>query len=489
MQIFCKETQAHLDQNPHLMDKGKTSNDNLITPELWMKNCRSRSVTPDQRSNDSRGSESPMSNQTVINQMPTIKVAPVSKLLPIEYESAKNSHRQQREEPTTTPDPNNSTHFRTMRTRRANRLSSSSNSVNASDNISEGSNSNNNDSINENRNMHTSIHRANMISQRNKFKNSLQPSLMPCLQSIISPKSIKSAPIDEPFGQRYQLMSLHTPNTFRKNENRSLQNARRQSIQFIAPLIPNHSFADTSPPEAMTKMPSNQVPFAMLSPLHRQQSEPMPSMSSGRKHIFQPDHQMFLLQQQQQKVLALNELVSNIFGTTAPPSTLLIPYPIVLPLPLPIPIPLPYEAFLRAAKLNPKNNSQPNDRSSSTIEDDCNASNVGQHKLSDQPLDFTKDEIAKRHSINSDDESDDYRTSHSVLEADHRSKVHHKFDQVKSDSLKLKAKQQPNKRTFTKESVCENNRPLRKRKRVIDCDYLRLRDTNSNESGNPRKSN
>lgn len=65
MQIFCKETQAHLDMNPHLKDNFKTSGkmnalftvqfiyslllilDNLITPELWLRNCKSRSVSPD----------------------------------------------------------------------------------------------------------------------------------------------------------------------------------------------------------------------------------------------------------------------------------------------------------------------------------------------------------------------------------------------------------------------------------------------------------
>lgn len=46
MQLFCKETQAHIDMNPHLKDKGIDKCDALITPELWLKNCRSRSGSP-----------------------------------------------------------------------------------------------------------------------------------------------------------------------------------------------------------------------------------------------------------------------------------------------------------------------------------------------------------------------------------------------------------------------------------------------------------
>ncbi|KAL7032903.1 hypothetical protein ACKWTF_007425 [Chironomus riparius] len=46
MQIFCRETQAHLELNPHLKDKNE-SGEGLITPDLWLKNCRTRSPTPD----------------------------------------------------------------------------------------------------------------------------------------------------------------------------------------------------------------------------------------------------------------------------------------------------------------------------------------------------------------------------------------------------------------------------------------------------------
>ncbi|CRK99316.1 CLUMA_CG012697, isoform A, partial [Clunio marinus] len=46
MQIFCRETQAHLELNPHLKET-KEVGESLITPDLWLKNCRSRSPSPD----------------------------------------------------------------------------------------------------------------------------------------------------------------------------------------------------------------------------------------------------------------------------------------------------------------------------------------------------------------------------------------------------------------------------------------------------------
>ncbi|GAB0098924.1 sine oculis-binding protein homolog [Sergentomyia squamirostris] len=86
MQIFCKETQAHLDMNPHLKEKGASSSSgSLITPDLWLKNCRSRSASP---ASDRSRSGSPISvgtpsvtNLATAVQRPVITLAPPSKLL------------------------------------------------------------------------------------------------------------------------------------------------------------------------------------------------------------------------------------------------------------------------------------------------------------------------------------------------------------------------------------------------------------------------
>lgn len=51
MNIFCKETEAHLQLHPHLQGLGSGGNGNtsvrLITPELWLRDCRSESPSSD----------------------------------------------------------------------------------------------------------------------------------------------------------------------------------------------------------------------------------------------------------------------------------------------------------------------------------------------------------------------------------------------------------------------------------------------------------
>ncbi|XP_063234231.1 sine oculis-binding protein homolog isoform X2 [Bacillus rossius redtenbacheri] len=47
MNIFCKETQAHLQMHPHLQDGPGAAAGTLITPELWLRDCRSESPPSD----------------------------------------------------------------------------------------------------------------------------------------------------------------------------------------------------------------------------------------------------------------------------------------------------------------------------------------------------------------------------------------------------------------------------------------------------------
>lgn len=83
MHIFCRETQAHLDLNPHLVSSSSTSN--LITPELWLKNCRSRSTSPN--SERSKSPTEPTKHQekeapkTQKSPLPLITIAPTVKLM------------------------------------------------------------------------------------------------------------------------------------------------------------------------------------------------------------------------------------------------------------------------------------------------------------------------------------------------------------------------------------------------------------------------
>lgn len=86
MHIFCRETQAHLDLNPHMVNSASSSN--LITPELWLKNCKSRSASP---ASENSGSPNPESTKqdtekteppkTQKSPLPLITIAPTAKLM------------------------------------------------------------------------------------------------------------------------------------------------------------------------------------------------------------------------------------------------------------------------------------------------------------------------------------------------------------------------------------------------------------------------
>lgn len=76
MHIFCRETEAHLEVHPHLPGEDKSSG-SLITPELWLKNCKS----PDSGSPSPPGSPRPQENR--LPPAPLISVAPASKLMAI----------------------------------------------------------------------------------------------------------------------------------------------------------------------------------------------------------------------------------------------------------------------------------------------------------------------------------------------------------------------------------------------------------------------
>ncbi|XP_065157925.1 sine oculis-binding protein homolog isoform X1 [Atheta coriaria] len=73
MHIFCRETRAHLEMNPHLLNDDTSSG--LITPDLWMRNCRS----PGSRTSSPQPVMHVDEPQT--SPLPLITVAHPSKLL------------------------------------------------------------------------------------------------------------------------------------------------------------------------------------------------------------------------------------------------------------------------------------------------------------------------------------------------------------------------------------------------------------------------
>lgn len=85
MHIFCRETQAHLDLNPHLVNASSSSN--LITPELWLKNCKSRSASPTETERsaspnpETKTSQEKPEPKTRKSPLPLITIAPTAKLM------------------------------------------------------------------------------------------------------------------------------------------------------------------------------------------------------------------------------------------------------------------------------------------------------------------------------------------------------------------------------------------------------------------------
>lgn len=76
MHIFCRETEAHLEVHPHLHGEDHSGIE-LITPDLWMKNCKS----PDSRASSPPASPKAVDNRPQTSPLPLITVAHPSKLL------------------------------------------------------------------------------------------------------------------------------------------------------------------------------------------------------------------------------------------------------------------------------------------------------------------------------------------------------------------------------------------------------------------------
>lgn len=167
----------------------------------------------------------------------------------------------------------------------------------------------------------------------------------------------------------------------------------------------------------------------------------------------------------------------RLFGANPPPVTILVPYPIVIPVPIPIPIPMPIIDFLRAAQ------AKLDEQKKKTTENTANERRVSVDD--DEPLDFTKSKDESSMPILTQQlrlnktiepqpivevvEKDEHQITISGFE---------KLDEMDGQEQRLpkfKITRLASKRIIsTKES--ESSRPLRKRKRIIDCDYSRLRD-------------
>ncbi|CAD7087845.1 unnamed protein product [Hermetia illucens] len=379
MQIFCKETQAHLDMNPHLKDKGVDTTGALITPDLWLKNCRSRSATPEH--SDVSRSSTPTQKNSMSQQLvhkPVISVAPPSKLL---------SRTQLMESTRQSPKHN--------RKKRFTRLNIGHNSAGHNGSGSGGGGISN---------CNSSIPKVGVENVNNNQSSAAKPCTFTNVQDLrmnIPPVS----PIDSTLPPRVGLSSPFfsglTPGAFNVNQ----------------PFLNNH-------------------PHPRLLGLNSQ-SQILPIPGADFASLF------------------------SAFGTTPPPVTVMVPYPIIVPLPIPIPVPLPITDFIKAAESR-KNGAMPSQKGETE---------TSSHEQEEyvEPLDCSKSKPLPP-------EPDDVEKSSTSKDDSLHSLENHNSDDIgDKDTLpKLKITRLNSKRAIMnppRES--ESSRPLRKRKRVIDCDYVK----------------
>lgn len=469
MQIFCKETQAHLDMNPHLRDNcNSASNMNLITPDLWLKNCRSRSASPN--SDRSKNTMSPASSAsasgtnggvtassvvtstnptlhaTQRHDQPIISIRPAARMVP--NLNAKNTpmspsarYRSQAMLQNAVSTPPSSS-LRHTRRRRSLRLSTSNCILN------------NNNSINIKNNNYTKIGAMNKTQK-------------PSMKSELTRDEHANETDKQPLSPSFVV----PPNGFSALPNSATMVGSEAAQRFLHPLI------GVGP---------------HLQPLSATATQPSPLIDASMYAQL------------------------SAFGASTPPLTVLVPYPIVLPLPIPIAIPLSIECFLKAAELHliketadkaesmsavpQANHSMPpiieadsmSPRDTKPFDSplDIN-SNGGRPVFNDQPLDFTKTKGTKVSAMEShayvcdsnDSDSVDIQilsdANGSIIDecvADGNDQENSQMRPFSTNAYlpNFKSARSNMERRITKEY--DSSRPLRKRKQIIDCDYSQLRD-------------
>ena len=250
----------------------------------------------------------------------------------------------------------------------------------------------------------------------------------------------------------------------------------------------------------------------------------------------------------QADLTVLNTLIGN-----PPPVTIMVPYPVIIPLPIPIPIPLPvmdfYKAYLKPEerrKFEEQQQQLKKERRDITEMPETTSECSPNERNAEEPLDFTKTKerprdarnspiFSKEATINKEEETsslnatpseDSQSTTKSLMcvvaneepaistannvndNEDSNEPARNNSDngggggsgggdgdsggntEVNQKLPKLKITRLQTKRTLmqTKESEC--SRPLRKRKRIIDCDFQKFNNnnnTNNNNNNNPAK--
>lgn len=542
MQIFCKETQAHLDMNPHLKEQGlEAANNgaNLITPDLWLRNCRSRSASPAStvsispgppsqtnicadRGNLSGDAISPLPRIAITNSLPhtsstshkpLISVAPVSKLM-----SKSPSILQTGQSPK---------HNRKKRPVRACTSSEIGNS----------------------RTNEIKSNTSNSLTSGNIKPKPLLSTLGENSRTNLNQSNTQT--LTQFAASCVQDLHMNVPPLSPMMETQTSQPTTPHSL----PPTPNRG-PNTIPPAFFATAPNNQGPHATppvgLAPQGFPQRPPFMHNPNGGfiPRFFgnfaglPPPPPHLAAGSMPPELTALNTLIG-----TPPPVTVMVPYPVIIPLPIPIPVPLPVVDFYKA-HLTPEERKKFDDeqqmkkeRENETNETKTSEENII-NEVVEEPLDFTKTKETEVEAISpagsgdnnsnnlelppdtgkneeilnsskeeettpSEDSQCTSKTLHCVVtseENEEKMKLKSDFvtntQDINEDSNevqggnstgvgentqklpKLKITRLQTKRTLiqTKESEC--SRPLRKRKRIIDCDFQKLNSSNCNKETN-----
>uniref|UniRef100_A0A182MAR9 Sine oculis-binding protein homolog n=1 Tax=Anopheles culicifacies TaxID=139723 RepID=A0A182MAR9_9DIPT len=341
MQIFCNETQAHLEMNPHLKEKS-ASTGSLITPELWMKNCKSCSISP---VSDRSESVSPVPSIPIRSspepspitlrsptpaKKPLISVAPPSKLLSKSLQQSSLSRS----------NPKNS------RKRRAGHRpsgaggalgsGSSKRSTSAQQAEFGSTMSSSNTSLNNN---NLTIPNNNLTGTPPAIVSAGQPKSAPNVQDlrILQKKHnsvVNIASNDCPSMGGFDGRDLSAPGGSLGPPPPPPPPQLNIPPQFLPPPLNllRAPFFPLNPAQLRFGSGLANLPNAQP-PTHGPPMGPPPSPLPGGP--LGPGNRPSL---------------PNLLGFgSAPPVTILVPYPIIVPLPLPIPVPIPVIDFLKAA--------------------------------------------------------------------------------------------------------------------------------------------
>lgn len=449
MQIFCKETQAHLDMNPHLREQGleavaSGNGAGLITPDLWLRNCRSRSASPASTISVSPGpqgaavitpqnvgiatgsSSSPASSaasnvghSTAPTHKPMISVAPVSKLMsksvgmlssttvPTSNRVSPKHNRKKRPLRSSLSGSANAHADLSSACMKGNHVSregsglSGSAAANASNFIGKGKSmlgATGNNSLRTSPGVHLPVAGVSggcgkaSASVLNQFAgSSVQdlhmsvPPLSPMMEQQAAPHVLPSHPL----GTSTRCGTSIPPAFFATSTGGQPPNSTGSHPQIPHGAFPTHptSFlpnpgAPTAPGLLPRFFGAGGFPAFPLPP-HVVQAPP--DVMGG---------------------LGLGALLG-----APPPVTVMVPYPIVIPLPIPIPVPLPVMDFYKAY-MSPEERSKLKDKEAGEAKKDALRSNtadeevdaegdlensdceqkieVGEETVNEEPLDFTK---------------------------------------------------------------------------------------------------